>query len=268
MTLRLRRSLSRTDGSEGRMSSPGLVGDVKPKTAEEYLQDMLDAQAEKFRQYPKLKELAMIVVEGRIDQAVPETKTALEQGIPPLFVINDGLSAGMRVVGEYFGNRIYFLPEVLLSATAMQRALSIVLPLLEAAAKEKKGTVVIGTVEGDIHDIGKGIVKALLTAAGYTVHDLGRDVPIQEFVVKAKEYDAQIIAMSTLMTPTLESMRRVEELLKKEGLKDRFLTIVGGGSVTPEFARAIGSNAYAKDASQAVKEVTNLVNGAKGNSTG
>jgi dimethylamine corrinoid protein len=239
-------------------SAPQLVGDAIPKTKEEYLQDMLDKQAEKFANYPVLKKLAMIVVEGKIKEAIPATQEALNQGLSPVTVIYEGLSAGMKVVGDYFGNKIYFLPEVLLSATAMQKALGIVLPLLQSGSKEKKGTVVIGTVEGDIHDIGKGIVKALLMAEGYTVHDLGRDVPVQEFVAKAKEYDAEIIAMSTLMTPTLESMKRVEELLKKEGLKDKVRTIVGGGSVTMEFASSIGSNGYAKDATEAVKRVNSL----------
>lgn len=239
-------------------SGPQLVGDKVAKTAEQYLQDMLDKQADKFATYPVLKELAMIVVEGKIPKAIPTTQEALSQGLPPVTIIYDGLSAGMKVVGDYFGNKIYFLPEVLLSATAMQKALSIVLPLLASTSKGKGETVVIGTVEGDIHDIGKGIVKALLMAEGYTVHDLGRDVPVQEFVAKAKEYNAQIIAMSTLMTPTLESMRRVEELLKKEGLKDKVRTIVGGGSVTMEFANSIGSNGYAKDATEAVKTVNKL----------
>jgi corrinoid protein of di/trimethylamine methyltransferase len=239
-------------------SGPTLVGDEAPKTAEDYLQSMLSAQKEKFEENPILKELAMIIIDGKIDESVASTQRALDEGLPPLLIINEGLSAGMRVVGDYFGNRIYFLPEVLLSATAMQNALKVVLPIIEAASKEKRGTVVIGTVEGDIHDIGKGIVKALLTAEGYSVHDLGRDVPVQDFVAKAKELDADVIAMSTLMTPTLESMRRVEELLKKEGLKGRFQTIVGGGSVTPEFAQSIGSDAYGKDAGKAVKEVKGL----------
>lgn len=239
-------------------SGPGLVGDAVAKTADEYLQDMLRVQQEKFDRHPILKELAMIVVEGKIDEAVPAARRALDEGISPVEIIYDGLSTGMKVVGDYFGNRIYFLPEVLLSAMAMQNALGVVVPLLESGSKEKQGTVVIGTVEGDIHDIGKGIVKALLTAAGYTVRDLGRDVPVQDFVTRAKEHDAQIIGMSTLMTPTLESMRRVEELLRKEGLKVRFRTIVGGGSVTPTFAQGIGSDAYGKDASEGVREVNRL----------
>jgi len=227
---------------------------------DQWLEALLNNMEEKWTQEPILEKLAFIVIQGRIEEAVPTTQEALDKGIPPLVIIYDGLAAGMKVVGDWFRERVYFLPEVLLSATAMQNALGVVLPLLQQQqTTQKRGTVIIGTVEGDIHDIGKSIVKALLTAAGYTVHDLGRDVAVDEFIEKAKEYDAQIIAMSTLMTPTLESMRAVEERLKEAGLKNKVRTIVGGGSVTPEFAQSIGSDAYGKDASEAVTRVNGLV---------
>jgi corrinoid protein of di/trimethylamine methyltransferase len=226
---------------------------------DQWLEAQLNNMEQKWLEHPILEKLAFIVIQGRLEEAIPSTQEALDKGFQPLVVIYDGLAAGMKVVGDWFRERVYFLPEVLLSATAMQNALSIVLPLLQKMATEKRGTVIIGTVEGDIHDIGKSIVKALLTAAGYTVHDLGRDVAVDDFIEKAKEHDAQIIAMSTLMTPTLESMRAVEERLKEAGLKDKVRTIVGGGSVTPEFAQSIGSDAYGKDASEAVKRVNGLV---------
>lgn len=205
-----------------------------------------------------LGKLARIVIEGRIDDAKPAAEEALSQGLTPLECINEGLAKGMNVVGEKFEAKEYFLPEMLLSATAMQSALEVLIPKLPKSSAAR-GTVVIGTVEGDIHDIGKSIVASLLTAAGYTVHDLGRDVPTEEFVRKAKEVGAQVIGMSTLMTPTLESMKTVEEKLKETGLKGKVRTIVGGGSVTQEFAQTIGSDAYGKDAGEAVSKVKALI---------
>jgi trimethylamine corrinoid protein len=173
--------------------------------------------------------------------------------------IVDGLAAGMKIVGEKYESKEYFLPEVLSAADAMYAGLNVLLPLIPKSETKAKGTIVLGVVEGDIHDIGKNIVKAMLTAAGYEVIDLGRDVPSKEFVQSAKEKGAQVIGMSTMMTPTLLSMKEVEDKLKEAGLKDKVKTIVGGGSVTEEWRREIGSDAYGKDAMEAVDKVKVLI---------
>jgi corrinoid protein of di/trimethylamine methyltransferase len=205
-----------------------------------------------------LEKLSQIVIDGNLDDAKSVAEEALVAGVTPVAGIHDGLAKGMKVVGDKFASREYFLPEVLLSATTMQSALEVFLPKLDVK-EGGRGSIVVGTVEGDIHDIGKDIVKALLTAAGYMIYDLGRDVPAEEFIKKAKEVGAQVIAMSTLMTPTLEIMREVEEKLKEAGLKGKVKTIIGGGSVTTEFAEEIGSDAFGKDAGEAVAKVKALI---------
>ena len=205
-----------------------------------------------------LEKLVQIVIDGNLDDAKSVAEEALASGVTPVAGIHDGLAKGMKVVGDKFASREYFLPEVLLSATTMQSALEVFLPKLDVK-EGGMGAIVVGTVEGDIHDIGKDIVKALLTAAGYMIYDLGRDVPADEFIKKAKEVGAQVIAMSTLMTPTLEIMKDVEEKLKEAGLKGKVKTIIGGGSVTTEFAEEIGSDAFGKDAGEAVAKVKALI---------
>lgn len=184
-------------------------------------------------------------------------------GVKPYEAIMEGLAKGMEVVGEKFEAKEYFLPEVLMSADAMYAGLNVLLPLLPKKEARKKKTVVIGVVEGDVHDIGKNIVKAMLMASGYRVVDLGRDVPTDEFIKRAKEEGAQVIAMSTLMTPTLLSIETVEEKLKVEGLKGKIKTIIGGGSVSEDWRARFGSDAYGKDAMEAVSKIKMLIEGIK-----
>ncbi|MGQ9718324.1 MAG: corrinoid protein [Nitrososphaerales archaeon] len=173
--------------------------------------------------------------------------------------IVDGLAAGMKIVGDKYECKEYFLPEVLLSADAMYTGLNVLLPLIPKSEAKAKGTVVLGVVEGDVHDIGKNIVKAMLMAAGYEVVDLGRDVPSKDFVQSAEKEKAQVIAMSTLMTPTLLSMKEVEDKLKDVGIKDKVKTIIGGGTVTEDWRKEIGSDAYGKDAMEAIGKVKILI---------
>ncbi|MFB0544150.1 MAG: cobalamin-dependent protein [Candidatus Hodarchaeota archaeon] len=207
-----------------------------------------------------LKELGQIVIEGDVDAAPAKAREVLDAGVTPWECISEGLSKGMEEVGRLYEEHEYFLPEVLLSANTMYAALDVVLPELKIkGGGESPGTVVIGVVEGDIHDIGKNIVKALLTGAGYNVIDKGRNVPADEFLKGVKEEGAQVIAMSTLMTPTLESMREVEDKLKKEGLKEKTRTIIGGAATSATFAGEIGSDDYGEDAQQAVDKVKALV---------
>ena len=206
-----------------------------------------------------LDRLRQAVILGETEKCTKAAQDAIDAGIEPWKAIKEGLAEGMEVVGEKFENKEYFIPELLLSAEALYGGLNLLLPLLKIEQVEAREKVVLGVVEGDIHDIGKSIVKAMLTAAGYEVVDLGVDVPASEFVKKASEEKAGVIAMSTMMTPTLMSMKEVEEQLAKKGLKGKVKTILGGGTVTEEWRSRIGSDAYGEDAVQAVDKVKMLV---------
>jgi corrinoid protein of di/trimethylamine methyltransferase len=205
-----------------------------------------------------LERLAEAVIVGDTEEAANAAQDAINSGIEPFKAITDGLNKGMDVVGEKFESKEYFLPEVLISADAMYAGLNLLLPLLKTDEK-KKEKIILGVVEGDIHDIGKNIVKAMLTAGGYEVVDLGKDVATSDFIERAQEEGASVIAMSTMMTPTLMSLQAVEDQLQKKGLKDDVKTIIGGGSVTEDFKVKIGSDAYGKDAMEAVSKVKLLL---------
>ncbi len=199
--------------------------------------------------------MGQAVIVGDMEEAKKATQDSIDAGIEPWIALTDGLAKGMEVVGDKYESKEYFLPEVLISSEAMYAGLDLLLPLLKAEAKGKREKVVIGVVEGDIHDIGKNIVKAMLTAAGYDCIDVGRDVPTPDFVETADGEKARVIAMSTMMTPTLMSMKDVEDELDKRGLKGEIKTIIGGGTVTDEWKSKIGSDAYGKDAVEAVDKV-------------
>ncbi len=203
--------------------------------------------------------LKQAVIVGETEECAKIAQEAIDAGIEPMKVITEGLAKGMEVVGEKFENKEYFLPEMLLAAEAMYGALDLLLPLLKAEETEVKEKIILGVVEGDIHDIGKNIVKAMLTAAGYEVIDVGVDVPASEFIEKASKEGAGVIAMSTMMTPTLMSMKDVEEQLAKKGLKGKVKTLIGGGTVTEQWKTKMGSDAYGKDAGDAVDKVKSLV---------
>ena len=201
------------------------------------------------------EQLQQTVIVGDTEGAKKAAQDAINAGIEPWKAITDGLAAGMKVVGEKYESKEYFLPEVMVASDAMYAGLNLLLPLLKAAEKADREKVVIGVVEGDIHDIGKNIVKTMLTAAGYDVIDVGRDVPTPQFIETATGEKAKVIAMSTMMTPTLMSMKDVEAELDKKGLKGEVKTIIGGGTVTDEWKAKIGSDAYGKDAVEAVDKV-------------
>lgn len=205
------------------------------------------------------KRLAEAVVIGDAKIAEEGAREVLAEGIQPYEAIMNGLANGMRVVGEKYETKEYFLPDMLLSADAMYAGLNVLIPHISKSEMKSKGKIILGVVEGDVHDIGKNIVKVMLTAAGYDVVDIGRDVPTPEFIEKAKSEEAQVIAMSTLMTPTLMSMKAVEDQLKERGLKGKVKTIIGGGSVSEEWRAKIGSDAYGKDAMEAVDKVRMLI---------
>lgn len=192
-----------------------------------------------------------IVVTGKIKEAKAATQKCLDAGIGAKAIVFDALSKAMEIVGEKYAAKQYFLPQVLLSANTLYQGLNLVLPLLAGDGGETKGTVVLGVVEGDVHDIGKNIVKAMLTGLGLTIIDMGKDVPIKDMLQKAKDEKAQIIAESTLMTPTLAAMKDMENLLKEEGLKGKIFTMIGGGATSKEFADQIGADGWTYDAVEA-----------------
>lgn len=194
------------------------------------------------------------------DEAVHQmVQEALAQGLAPGEVLNRGLLAGMDVVGEQFRLREIFLPDVLLAARAMYAGLDVLRPHLAREGVPTAGTVVIGSVKGDLHDIGKNLVGIMLKGAGFEVVDLGNDVAPERFVEAAERTGARVIGMSALLTTTMTGMGRVVELVKSRGLAPRVKTIVGGAPVTDRFAREIGADAYAFDAASAVERIRALV---------
>jgi len=202
----------------------------------------------------QLDALIDIVIKGQIKDAKDATQKCLDAGIDAKTIIFEGLSKAMAVVGDYYASKKYFLPQVLLSANTLYQGLNLVLPLLKGGkGNAGKGTVIIGVVEGDVHDIGKNIVKAMLTGMGLTVIDMGKDVPIKSFIEEAKKNKAKIIAESTLMTPTLEGMKETVKVLKEEGLKGKIMLMIGGGATSKEFATQIGADGWSYDAVEATK---------------
>lgn len=195
------------------------------------------------------------------DEAKSEeiTRRGLAEGIDPLELMNHGFVPGMGKVGDLFGEGKLFVPDLLLAAEAMRVAMELIHEALPSGKEKKRGKIVIGTVEGDIHDIGKTIVVTLLKANGFEVYDLGRDVPISNFIKKAEEIGAEIIGTSALLTTTMEGQRKLEQELKRLGLKTKYKTMVGGAPVTQRWADRIGADAYAEDANEAVKKVKHLL---------
>jgi 5-methyltetrahydrofolate--homocysteine methyltransferase len=169
--------------------------------------------------------------------------------------MNEGLIHGMASVGELFETKEYFLPEVLYSARAMKAALEILHPLLARSGFESRGKVVLGTVQGDLHDIGKNVVKITLQGAGFETHDLGADVSPEAFVDMLKETGAKVLGMSALLTTTRRTMKTTIERLKEEGLRKDVVVLIGGAAVTERYAAEIGADGWAKDAAAAVKRV-------------
>ena len=176
-------------------------------------------------------------------------------------VLSEGFSAGIREVGDLFGKGRVFLPELMLAAEVMQKVSDIL--DAEMAKKgdvaEKKGTMILATVQGDVHDIGKGIVASLIKTQGIEVVDLGRDVPAETIVDKAVELNADLIGTSALLTTTLGECKKLEDMLKDRGIKDQFKTLIGGAPVTERFAKRIGADAYGEDAAEAVEKALALL---------
>ena len=199
-----------------------------------------------------LNELARAVVAMDEEGAVAAAHRALETGLDPYLAITEGLSAGMREVGELYDRGEYFVPEILICSDAMLAAIEVLKPRLRIAPDRKPVKVILGVVEGDIHDLGKNIVKIMLQAAGFEVQDLGRDVPPKAFVQAARAAGAGIVGLSTLMSTTLVSMEKVVRALAKAGLRDRWAVMIGGGPTSSAFAEKIGADAHGRSAKEAV----------------
>ncbi len=200
------------------------------------------------------KQMAQAVIDGDDDEASALAQRALEQGVDPLDAINKGYTAGMDVVGELYSTGEYFLPDLILGGEAMKAALAALEPALKASgqAREVAGVVVLGTVKGDIHEIGKSLVGSMLSANGFEVYDLGIDIEADEFVARAREYKADIVALSALLTTTMLHQRDVIEHLAEAGLRDKVKVMVGGSPVTQGWADQIGADGFAEDAAGAV----------------
>ena len=206
-----------------------------------------------------LSELTDTVINGDDARAGALTRQAIAQGLPPKTILDDGLIAGMTVVGDRFRDHEIFLPDVLLSARAMYAGMDLLKPLLIQEGIPSVGRVVIGSVHGDLHDIGKNLVGIMLKGAGFDVIDLGNDVPPDTMVATAVEQGAAVIGMSALLTTTMPVMSDVVGLLRERQPDGRIRTIVGGAPVTAAFAREIGADAYGFDAANAVDVVKDLV---------
>ncbi len=204
----------------------------------------------------KLKRLSECVAAGDAESAAALAAEMLGSGADPQEVLDGGLIAGMNAVGGRFKAREIFLPDVLMASKAMQAALAVLQPRLAAGGGTPRGTVVLGTVRGDLHDIGKNLVGIMLRGAGYRVVDLGKDVPPERFVEAARAEGARVIGCSALLTTTMGVMRRVVELARAAGLPVK--VIVGGAPVTADFASAIGADGYGYDAGHAVERVEAL----------
>ncbi|WP_406655947.1 B12-binding domain-containing protein [Methanolobus sp. ZRKC2] len=194
------------------------------------------------------------------EEAAAAAQEGLDANVDPVDLIQDGFTAAMNEVGDQFEAGTLFLPHVIAASEAMSAGVAVLTPALEKAGSEteSKGTVVIGTIEGDIHSIGKDIVATMLKIAGFKVVDLGRDVAIKDYVEKVKETNAQVVASSALMTTTMVSQIQIEEQLKEAGVRDSVKTMVGGAPVTQDWADKIGADIYGENATDAVAKITEL----------
>lgn len=199
-----------------------------------------------------LAKLYDAILNGDQKTAVAVTQEALAEGCDPMDLITKHMVPAMDEVGRRFECEEYFVPELLLSARAMKGSLELLRPLLAASGAQPAGRVVIGTVKGDLHDIGKNLVASMLEGGGFEVIDLGADVPPERFIEAVREKNARIVALSALLTVTMPSMRKTIDALKEAGVRDQIKVMVGGAPVTPQFAEEIGADGYGENATAAV----------------
>jgi 5-methyltetrahydrofolate--homocysteine methyltransferase len=206
-----------------------------------------------------LAQISESLQNGDDEKAAELTRLAIQRGLPPKQILDEGLIAAMNIVGQKFRTHELFLPDVLMAARAMYAGMDELKPLLVREGIPSLGKVVLGTVQGDLHDIGKNLVGIMLKGAGFEVIDLGNDVAPERFVAAATDNNAPVIGMSALLTTTMPAMKAVVDLLESRGLAGKVKTIVGGAPISSEFAREIGADAHGFDAASAVDRVKALV---------
>ncbi|HIS68840.1 MAG TPA: corrinoid protein [Candidatus Gallacutalibacter stercoravium] len=198
-----------------------------------------------------LEDISLMLQQGKAPKVKQLVTQALEEKIAPQTILEEGLLSGMSVIGEKFKNNEVYVPEVLIAARAMNAGVAILKPYLVEEGVEEKGTVVIGTVKGDLHDIGKNLVKMMMEGKGLKVIDLGVDVSAAQYLEAAKENNANIIACSALLTTTMNEMKNVVTAVKEAGLQDKIKVMIGGAPVTQSFCDSIGADSYTPDAATA-----------------
>ena len=198
-----------------------------------------------------LNEISTFLQQGRAPQVKELTQKALDEGIPPKQILEDGFLAGMDVIGGKFKRDEVFVPQVLIAARAMNAGVEVLKPYMAEAGVESKGIVILGTVKGDLHDIGKNLVRMMIEGKGFTVIDLGVDVPAEKFVEAVKENDAKIVACSSLLTTTMNEISTVIKAFEDAGMRDQVKIMVGGAPITQAFSDSIGADGYSTDAASA-----------------
>jgi methylmalonyl-CoA mutase cobalamin-binding domain/chain len=206
-----------------------------------------------------VKQMHDDLYDGLADEIVEGTNILLERGWGADRVLNEALVEGMRIVGIDFRDGILFVPEVLLAANAMKAGMEVLRPLLAETGVDRIGKVVIGTVKGDIHDIGKNLVAMMLEGAGFEVVDLGINNPVESYLAALEEHEPDILGMSALLTTTMPYMKVVIDELREKGLRDRYIVLVGGAPLNEEFGKAVGADAYCRDAAIAAETAQALV---------
>lgn len=201
-----------------------------------------------------LSEISEYLQQGRARNVKELVQAAIDQGIDARTILDEGLLSGMNVIGEKFKNNEVYIPDVMIAARAMNAGTEILKPLLAAGGTKAAGKVVIGTVKGDLHDIGKNLVRMMMEGKGLEVVDLGVDVPPNRFVQAAKDEDAQIIACSSLLTTTMTEMKNVVEAAVEAGIRHKVKIMVGGAPVTEDFCKSIGADIYSPDAASAADD--------------
>lgn len=207
----------------------------------------------------EFKALIEAVIKGDINKAVAETQKAIDAGSNIQSIIDNGLISAMDNVGEKFSKGTIFVPQMLRSAKTMQECMKLVEPLIKEGDAATKGKVLIGTVKGDLHDIGKNLVSMMMEGAGFTVTDLGVDVPPEKFVQKTQEVEPDIVAMSALLSTTMPAMPQTIEALEKAGIRVKVKVMIGGAPVTAKYAQEVKADSYAPDAGSAVAEAKKLL---------
>ena len=205
-----------------------------------------------------LQKIADGVIKGQAEEVAKLVQQALDEGITPKEILNNGLIGGMNIIGKRFKNNEVYVPEVLIAARAMHRGMDVLKPILEKSGVEPIARIAVGTVKGDLHDIGKNLVIMMLHGAGFDTTDLGIDLPPEKFVEAAKQGN-QIIGLSALLTTTMPAMKKVIDIFLEFGIRDKVKIMVGGAPVTQEYADKIGADGYAPDAASAVDKAKELL---------